>query len=576
MCGIFSLFNYFTSELCDNMTMKEFTKALNKLFKNGKNRGPEYSTLKYIKDLYCFLGFHRLAINGLNEESHQPIMSDKIILICNGEIYNWEYLIKQHNFDMKTNSDCEVIIHCYRKYGIKTALRMIDGVFAFVLIDYRDKDNIYMHVGRDPFGVRPLFYYKYENGTFGFSSEMKMIKDGENHIDKYFDGLSKIGQYPPGTYSSYYLDMNCYLNESNKKYGKWRKNIVRDRYFTLSNMSLINTEDDALTIIRERLITAVNKRVHNCERNIACLLSGGLDSSLISALVQKIYKSMHCKNIDTYSIGLPGSVDLKYAKEVADFIGSNHHEIVVSEKDFLNAIPEVVKQIESYDTTTVRASVGNYLVAKYIKENSNNKVIFNGDGSDEVCGGYLYFHKASNSFEFDNECRRLLNDICYFDVLRSDKCIASNGLEARTPFLDKNFVTSYFLINEEIRNFNNYGKCEKYLLRKAFQSKNILPENILWRTKEAFSDGVSSEKKAWYEIIQEDIGYNKIISVSKYSQKHNKPDTLEKAYYRELFDKTYGEKYDETIPYFWMPMFIESNDASARTLNIYNELQGKQ
>lgn len=575
MCGIFSLFNYFNSGLCDEKTMKEFTKLLNRLFKNGKNRGPEYSTLKHIKEIHSFLGFHRLAINGLNDESHQPIINDDMILICNGEIYNWEDLTKTHGFTMKTQSDCEVIMHCYRKYGIKTTLRMLDGVFAFVLIDYQDRTNIQMHVGRDPFGVRPLFYYKYKNGVFGFGSEIKMIKDEEDKFDGYFGELLKIIQYPPGTYSSYLLDLEKNDSADKNEHGKWKRYVVKEKYFSLPNLELIKTEEVALEYIRETLIEAVNKRVQNCERNIACLLSGGLDSSLICALVQKMYKALHCKNIDTYSIGLPGSVDLKYAKQVADFIGSNHHEIVVSEEDFLNAIPDVVKQIESYDTTTVRASVGNYLVAKYIKENSENKVIFNGDGSDEVCGGYLYFHKAPNSFEFDNECRRLLDDISYFDVLRSDRTIASNGLEARTPFLDKNFVTSYFLIEKVLRNFNNNKKCEKYLLRKAFENKNILPENVLWRTKEAFSDGVSSEKKAWYEIIQEHIGYSK-INKQWDSDVHNRPDTLEKAYYRQLFEETYGEKYVETIPYFWMPNFIESNDASARTLNIYNKLQGQQ
>ena len=188
---------------------------------------------------------------------------------------------------------------------------------------------------------------------------------------------------------------------------------------------------------------------------------------------------------------MPGSEDLKYARMVADHLKTKHTEIVLSENEFFDAIPEVIKAIESYDTTTVRASTGNYLVSKYISKNSTAKVIFNGDGSDEVTGGYLYFHKAPSPDEFDKECRRLLKDIHTFDVLRSDKSISSNGLEPRTPFLDKEFVDMYMSIPIDVRYHPRKKQCEKYLLRKAFEHENLLPNEVLWRTKEAFSDGVS-------------------------------------------------------------------------------------
>ena len=205
-------------------------------------------------------------------------------------------------------------------------------------------------------------------------------------------------------------------------------------------------------------------------------------------------------NLETYSIGLEGSEDLKYAQLVADFLGTKHTNVIVSETEFFQAIPEVIYAIESYDTTTVRASVGNYLIGKFIKENSEAKVIFNGDGSDELMGGYIYFNSCPNSSEFDKECKRLLNDIHYFDVLRSDRCISTHGLEPRTPFLDYTWVNAYLSIEPNQR--FQAGKIEKYLFRNAFQrlKPEILPEDILWRNKEAFSDGVSSLNRSWYEL----------------------------------------------------------------------------
>ena len=250
-------------------------------------------------------------------------------------------------------------------------------------------------------------------------------------------GMDPINIVPfqPGTYSKF-CDRRCF--------DRWEP-IFCNKPFTVANNSIDYTITDiesACGKIKEQLEVAVKKRVMNTDRPIACLLSGGLDSSLITALVQKFYTN---SVLETYSIGLEGSVDLKYAKIVADYLKTKHTTIVVSEKDFLNAIPETIHAIESFDTTTVRASVGNYLVSKYISEHSEAKVIFNGDGSDEVCGGYLYFHAAPDPIEFDKENRRLLKDIHLFDVLRSDRSISSNGLEARTPFLDKSICSNVFI-----------------------------------------------------------------------------------------------------------------------------------
>ena len=306
------------------------------------------------------------------------------------------------------------------------------------------------------------------------------------------------------------------------------------------------------------------------DREIGSLLSGGLDSSLISSLVNKYYAGQRLK---TFSIGMPGSIDLKYAKEVANFIGTDHRQIEISETSFLQAIETVIYNIESYDTTTVRASVGNYLVSKYIRDNSDCKVIFNGDGSDEVCGGYIYMKNAPSGSDFQQECERLVSEIHRFDVLRSDRSTSSNGLEARTPFLDKEFVSYYLSINPEEKTFNKNKRIEKYLLRKAFADMNILPESILWRRKCAFSDGVSSREKSWHVVLKNFI--DKQISDIEFKTEsaqinHCKPILKESYYYRKIFE-SFFPKHGSLIPYYWMPRWVKTDDPSARELFGYIE-----
>ena len=542
MCGIFAILNH-----------SKINETIEKSFKSGSGRGPEFSKLVTTQNNVT-LGFHRLAINGLNETSNQPLNVNGITLVCNGEIYNYKQLYRLMNVEPTTQSDCEVIIHCYQKFGIKYTLDVLDGVFAFVLID-NQKGELY--VARDVYGVRPLFFSfqdshlsnKEENydNRFFFASELKMIH-----------GLTKqkIEQFRPATYSKYVFMDNWVQQE---------KNVLYYVGYTTQSPSWYYNE------IREKLISAVRKRIDATERPIACLLSGGLDSSLITSIVSS-FMDTQGKTLETYSIGLEGSEDLKYARIVADFLKTEHHEIIVSETDFLQAIPEVIKTIESYDTTTVRASVGNYLVAKYIKENSDAKVIFNGDGSDEVTGGYMYFHKAPNSLCFDNECKRLLKDICYFDVLRSDRCISCHGLEARTPFLDKEFVRNYLSLPYKKRYHVDKNQCEKYLLREAFG--NYLPVEVLFRTKEAFSDGVSKQTRSWYQIIQEHIESLDLDMTKQFD--FNPPQTKEQYYYRSVFEELYPGR-SNVIPYFWMPRFVENaTDSSARTLDIYKKQMNQE
>ncbi len=550
MCGIFGLVNYKTIN----------RQTIYKSFNNGKNRGPEFSITKEVNNI--FFGFHRLAINGLNDESNQPFDIKNCILICNGEIYNFKELAKNNNINLTTQSDCEIIIHLYKLYGIEYTLQLLDGVFAFLLYD-KTKDAFY--VARDPYGVRPLYFYN-EDNIYGFASEIKSIYE----LTK---SKNNIKSFLPGNYltiSNVQTDC-CYKPEIKKYY---------------NTLPLDIDYDNMYSIIVSKLKNAVKKRIiGTTDRPVACLLSGGLDSSLIAALVSKELKNSSLTNekLKTFSIGLPNSEDLKYAKIVANHIDSDHHEIILSEDDFFNAIPEVIHKIESYDTTTVRASVGNYLIAKYISEMSDCKVIFNGDGADELMGGYLYFKYAPDEKSFDEECRRLLSDIHIFDVLRSDRSISSNGLEARTPFLDKDWVNYYLSISKSLRYKTTVESCEKSIIRKSFShvEPNLLPDEILWRTKEAFSDGVSGLNKSWYEIINDKLNtlndndlFNNIINTQKEYQNrtncNNIPETIEQSYYRYLFNLNF-KHCDHIIPYFWMPKFINAKDASARSLLIYNK-----
>lgn len=562
MCGIFSILNnhYDSTLVKDN-------------FNKGKKRGPENSKLVKINNV--ILGFHRLAINGYNDiNSNQPFNVNNIHLICNGEIYNWKELYNIVNVKPTSKSDCEIIIHLYKKYGIKQALQMLDGVFSFLLYDANEKK---IFIARDTYGVRPLFIkedFKQNPASFEEMSAICIASEIKQLVG--LDQKNNIKQFTPGTYSVY--NINDLFTICTIKEEVFSKCLSFPTSF--SDKFSEKEINKACKNIRTSLVSSVVKRIDNTQREVACLLSGGLDSSLIAALVNKHKKDN--EKLSTWSIGLEGSEDLKYARLVAKHIDSDHHEIVVTEEHFLSFIERVIYDIESYDTTTVRASMGNWLISKYIAENSNCKVVFNGDGSDEVCGGYMYFHLAPDSIEFDKECRKLLNNIHYFDVLRSDRSISSHGLEARTPFLDKSFVETYLSINPNMRNHVFMGKCEKYLLRRAFSGTDLLPNSVLWRTKEAFSDGVSSNKKSWFSILQDHIQNNifkttsnKMLNSQKIFYTFNEPKTLEQLHYRMIFESYYPSQ-SHLIPSFWMPNYTNATDASARTLDIYKKHKCKK
>ena len=623
MCGIFTLLN--NRNTCDETLIVH-------AFNKGNRRGPEESIITGLSHGDRIItGFKRLAINGLDTLSGQPMEFEGCRLICNGEIYNFRELYQAMGVTPNTDSDCEVIIHLYKRYGIEQTLRLLDGVFAFVLYDTSDieKDPV-IHVARDPFGVRPLYMMSVASQTtslppsptsnfglitgttdeplIGFASEVKSLaplmstpliesntnqyvppttssidtyarvrqkSDPHTHVvyarRKYARDSSQQGvpfeitAFPPGTYKT--------LSKTFKVNATW--NIVGSGSFYTTPIPSHVTDNwigmfrtTAMHDTMALLDQAVRKRVvGTTDRPIVCLLSGGLDSSLITALVAK----HHIGELKTFSIGMPGSEDLQYARKVAEHLGTDHTEVTMTSDAFFDAIPEVIEAIESYDTTTVRASVGNYLIGKYISQNTDAKVVFNGDGSDELTGGYLYFLKAPDALEFDGECRRLLKNIHAFDVLRSDRCISSHGLEPRTPFLDKTFVSHYLSLPASLRHAGGIGECEKHFLRSAVTSvfPTLLPEEVVWRTKEAFSDGVSGSAGSWFQIIQDKLEKS-AWTVDAQEVTHNQPQTREQAYYRQIYDSLYPFTAN-TIPYFWMPRYVEATDSSARTLDIYKQ-----
>lgn len=533
MCGIFS---YIARLGIDDALMLQLVKNLN----YSKSRGPDNSQYG-LESKKIFLGFHRLCINDFSDKGNQPIIHPddfNLRLICNGEIYNHRALIDKYKFNCASGSDCEVIIHLYKKFGFLETIKQLDGVFACVIVDL-ETDVIY--AARDRIGVRSM-YYGYDNDGYGFCSELKSI-------DKLFNSIE---QFKPGHI----------WDSTTKEYYKYYD--IHDVY----NKNVIKY-DDALVKTKLLFEEAVKKRLMS-DREIGCLLSGGLDSSLVAGILNKYYTKSKLK---TFSIGLENSPDIKYAKKVADYLGTDHTEFIVSEQTMIGAIKSTIYQIESYDITTVRASVPMFLLSKYIKDTTDIAVIYSGEGSDEASGSYLYFHNAPDPKSFKEETLRLIHDLPYFDVLRCDKTTAGSGLEVRVPFLDTDFLEMYMNIESDLK-MPGKNKIEKYLLRKAFSEDKLIPDEVLWRVKEGMSDGVSSHKRGWFEIIQEfvdtiytDSDFEKLSK--KY--KHNVPKFKEALYYREIFEDLF-ENRGELLPYYWLPKWSgDMVEPSARALGgVYN------
>ena len=523
-----------------------------------RHRGPDDTALVPIGP--HALGFHRLAINDLTAAGNQPLRHPEdpsLVLVCNGEIYNHREIAERYGFRPESRSDCEIILHLYRRFGIGRTLAELDGYFAFVLLDGEKA-----FAARDEIGVRPLFVGTNRSES-NEVSEVSANRSEANEVSSrsvFFSSEAKalrcssVKPFPPGHWW-------CSEDETYVPFSDlWATPVRFDPYVI------------ARTRVRASLEEAVRKRVDASERPIGCLLSGGLDSSIICALVQRRLAESG-KTLRTFSIGLEGSTDLHFARIVAEHLGTEHHEVLVTEADMIGAIPEVVRAIESYDTTTVRASTPMYLLCRYVAT-TPVRVLFSGEGSDELSGSYLYFHNAPSAEAFYEETVRLMKELQYFDVLRADRSVAAHGLELRVPFLDRHFMRYYLHLDPCLKQPVSFG-IEKYLLRDAFS--DMLPKCISERSKAAFSDAVSSPERSWFEIIGEHVeALKKEGKIEEREYEHCPPALDETRWYRQLFEAAYPGRAD-LIPHLWLPRWSgEGKDPSARTLPIYRTVGSAQ
>ena len=506
-------------------------KQLEKSFAETKSRGPDDTRIVDVSG--GILAFHRLAIMGLHDEGMQPFKHGKNYVVCNGEIYGFRPLKEEliaEGYTFESDSDCEILLPLYEKHGLGM-FGMLDAEYALVLYDGEKNKFI---AARDPIGIRPL-YYGYDGGTIVFASEAKNLV-----------GICKeIFPFPPG----HYYD--------GEKFVCYRDVTKVDKVVT----------DDVETIcknIKEKLIKGIEKRL-DADAPVGFLLSGGLDSSLVCAVSAKLLPH----KIRTFAIGMKkDAIDLKYAKEVADYIGSEHTEVYMTKEEVLASLEEVIHLLGTFDITTIRASMGMYLLCKYIHENTDVRVLLTGEISDELFG-YKYTDFAPSAEEFQKESEKRVRELHMYDVLRADRCISVNSLEARVPFGDLDFV-KYVLSVDPAKKMNVYG-MGKYLLRHAFEG-DYLPHDILYREKAAFSDAVGhsmvDDLKEYAETVYTDEEFEQ--KRKKYA--HATPFTKESLLYREIFEKYYPGQ-GQMIIDFWMPnkswKGCNVNDPSARVLSNY-------
>lgn len=504
---------------------------LKPFFDETISRGPDMQRMTAFDG--GVLGFERLSIMGLSESGMQPFSLNNNMVVCNGEIYGFrsikEELSKKYTF--VSESDCEVLLPMYEEYGL-LMFKMLDAEYACIIYDGKRKSLV---AARDPIGIRPLFYGYPKEGEIVFASEAKNLV-----------GLvDKIYPFPPG---HYYADGEfvCY------------------RDMTVVDEVVTDDIDTVCKNIHNKLVAGIEKRL-DADAPLGFLLSGGLDSSLVCAISAKIIK----KPIKTYAIGMStDAIDLKYAKEVADYIKSEHSEIIITKDDVLAALPDVVHLLGTYDITTIRASIGMYLICKAIHEKTDVRVLMTGEISDELFG-YKYTDFAPDAKSFQEEAAKRIRELYMYDVLRADRCISVNSLEARVPFGDLDFVQYVMSIDPEMK-LNKYNKG-KYLLRHAFEG-DYLPYDILMREKAAFSDAVGHSMVDYLKAYAEER-----YTDEEYEEKSRKysfatPFTKESLLYREIFEEFYPGQAEMVVD-FWMPNKewdgCNVNDPSARVLSNY-------
>jgi asparagine synthase (glutamine-hydrolysing) len=517
MCGILAIIGKGKDE-----------KIVKQLSKRMSHRGPDESDTHISRNGHI-LSHERLSIIDLHT-GRQPIQgSSTAWMIHNGEIYNHQELrqgiLKDHTF--RTKSDSEVIVHLYEKFGYDFVDRL-DGDFAFVVIDGDD----YI-AGRDPLGVKPLYYGMDERGRMYFASEMKPITDQ----------CKTFATFPPG---HYYTPSTGFV--------KYYKPEYED--FTKANKEL------DLSLIREKLTEATRKRLMT-DVPIGVLLSGGLDSSLISSIAARLLKE---KELHSFSIGLDAdSPDAKAARKVADFLGTKHHEVHFTIEQGIAILDKLIWHLETYDVTSIRASTPMYFLSKAITD-LGVKVVLSGEGADEIFGGYLYFRNAPSTIDFQKETIERVQKLFTADLLRADKSTMANGLEVRVPFLDKAFLDTAMLINGEEKQPKTHDDIEKYILRKAFDTPEnpYLPTEVLWRQKEQFSDGVGY---SWVDTLIDFCSSqvtDEQMDLATELFPYNTPSTKEAYYYRTIFHKFYPQVSAAQTVRKWIPKWQENQDPSGR------------
>lgn len=498
------------------------------------DRGPDATQTKQVDD--TLFGFNRLAIMDLSADGMQPFTVGTWTLVCNGEIFNYEQLKANvaAEYEFTSGSDCEVLLPLLEKYGLATLCKLLDGEFAFVAYDSATKKIV---AARDAIGIRPMFYGYTKTGKIAFGSTAKTL----------MPLCDQIMPFPPG---KYYDGSKFVTYHDASHVGKM----------------IVPSFQEATQGIHDRLVAAVAKRLQ-ADAPLGYLLSGGLDSSLVCAIAKKLHPT---KPLKTFAIGMDRNpIDLKYARKVADYLGTDHTEFTMTREEVLAALREVIYTLETWDITTIRASIGMYLLCKKIHATTDLKVLMTGECSDELFG-YKYTDFAPSPEEFQRESQKRIKELYMYDVLRADRCISANSLEGRVPFADRDFV-SYVLSLDPAMKMNKYNKG-KYLLRKAFSNQGYLPEDIIMREKAAFSDAVGHslvddlKDYAATKYTDEDVA----AAATKYPD--NPPFTKESLLYREIFEEFFPG-HAKWIKAYWMPNKRWENcdvdDPSARVLKNY-------
>ena len=556
MCGIVCAFDL-------KKNQKDLRPQLLEMSKILRHRGPDWSGIYSSEN--AIMGHERLAIVDPNS-GKQPLYSPnkKIVLAANGEIYNHLELREQlkNKYEFSTQSDCEIILALYQEKGIDF-IDDLNGIFAFAIYD---SINDEFFIARDHMGIIPLYMGWDKDGTFYVASELKAL-----------EGVcSKIELFPPGHY----------MHSRDKTPNKWYKRNWIDYEAVKNNKTSISDLHDALSdAVHRQLMSDVPYGV---------LLSGGLDSSITSALAKK-FSSKRVESNDTqsawwpqlhsFSVGLVGSPDLEAAKKVSEYIGSIHHEVIFTIQEGLDALRDVIYHLETYDVTTVRASTPMFLMARSIKSHGI-KMVLSGEGADELFGGYLYFHKAPSAEEFHKETVRKLEKLHQYDCLRANKSLAAWGIEGRVPFLDKEFIDVAMRINPKDKMINS-ERMEKWVVRKAFE--DYLPESVAWRQKEQFSDGVGY---SWIDTLKEVVELavtDEQMSNAHYRFPLQTPQNKEEFYYRSIFEEHFpSDAAAMSVPSVpsvacstpvalnWDEAFKNQNDPSGRAVakvhdDAYNE-----